>query len=332
MSIDSIWTEIIGELDLPDEVQKDLPSYGEALSESEIEQFGRRLEEDEEAARRALKKKLRETLEKEVFRMRQSVGSLQKSINDLSIPAQGEEEIHETVGSNLSAVRHSRNQNQSAFVREDLSQGIARSTYVKLEAGDSASIRMNTLEDVARALGADARTLMHDQSFFRALNAFLTRLDDWKGRGYNGPRRSIKEATESALDSREKRQLEQLLQEEGPKATPSKMTHLLRLPPLDDADFDTEGARLGVVVGWEKGQLPDIERNLFWQVQTFESGVDYEPSPREYPPVADRIIGAVLTGYFSYYLSQARGNTESLDWDLIKDHSAWADSEAVPGR
>lgn len=328
--LNDVWTQLIRELDLPRDVQKSLPDCEEVLDEDEIEQFKRRLQEDKEGARRALKKRLREILEKEVFHMRQRVGSLQKGIEDLSIPAQKEKEMHETVGSNLSAVRRSRNQNQSAFVREDLSQSIARSTYVKLEAGDSASIRMNTLEDVADALGADARILMHDQAFFRALNSFLARMDDWKGRGYNEPRRSIKEAIDAAIDSRERRQLDQLLQEEGPEVTPSKMTHLLRLPPLDDPNFDTQGARLGVVVGWKKGRLPDLERDLFCQIRTPIPGEDYAFTPSEYPPIADRIIGAVLFGYFGHYLSQAQSGSENLDWDLVEDYSDWADDMGTP--
>lgn len=310
--INEVWTQLISELDLPGDVEKELPDLEEALDEDEIDQFNRRLREEEESARRALKKRLQEILEKEAFRMRQRMGSLQKGINDLSIPVQKEEEIHETVGSNLSTVRRACNQNKSAFVRRELSRSIARSTYVKLETGDSASIRMNTLEDVANALETDARLLMHDQPFFQALNSFLARLDDWRDEEHNELHRPIKEAVGSALDSRERRQLDQLLQEEGPKVTPSKMTHLSRLPPLDDSDLDTPGARLGVLVGWKRGQLPENERSPFWEVQTPISGEDYDSSPSEYPPVAGRIIGAVLIGYFGYYLSQAQSDTEDL--------------------
>jgi transcriptional regulator with XRE-family HTH domain len=326
------WMDLLDELNLPKDLRERLSDPHKFMGEEELDRLRSRLRQDEkEEVIIRLRKKLKDKLELEVERLHQKADLLRKSLENISISSK-EEKMHEMVGANLASVRSSRNQSQSSFVRDDLAKRIARSTYVKLETGKSASIRMNTLEDIADALEADPRILLHDENAFRAFNAMLTRADDWKGRGFNESRRSIKEAVETALSSRAKDQLEKIFRKEGPIVTPAVMTHLLRLPPLDDTERDTPSARLGVVIGWKRGNLPDSERNLLVQVQTPIPDEDYTTDPQEYPPVADRIIGAVLTGYWGYYLGKARDDKDYIDWNLSMDQSEWLQSRTVPGK
>jgi hypothetical protein len=114
------------------------------------------------------------------------------------------------------------------------------------------------------------------------------------------------------------------------------MDYLLRLPPLRDIDFDTPAARFGALLGWVWGDdLPDAEEDLLSRLVKPSPGEDYATT--DFPKHGGRIIGAVLMGYWGYYLTQATRDPEiregnvPLDSEIWSDYLEWQDSHSPEG-
>jgi len=280
-------------------------------------------EEGADEAETQLRKELSKILLRKATSVRSTASQLQKSAETVR-PGGGA--IHDFVGSNLSTVRGSRDKTQRTFVEEDLKEVIARSTYAKLERGRRDSIRSDTVEELARALDTDPRLLLTDGAFFRALHVLLARLHDWRGKDSSSSR-SIREALEEALHSDTREVLERIAINNGPAVSPEVLDCLLRLPPLDDLEYDTPATRIGAVLGWKWGSdLPGIEEDFVAQF----IGPPGE-QPESFPPLGGRIVGVVILGFFGYYLAEATrqekedGRRTILDDELRKDFGQWED-------
>lgn len=234
------------------------------------------------------------------------------------------EELHTIAGANLATCRLSRGQNQTAFVKDELEGQVARSTFVKLEEGNSATVRASTLEEVGAALRLDSRILLTDTAFFRALHMLLTRFHTWSGKGYGKPRRSIREALDQALESKIQEELEDIVSEEGYDMSPRIMNCLLRLPPLDDVRFDTPATRFGASIGWRHGgSLPENEEDFLAQYRDVIQDEDYAVT--QLPILGTRIAGAVVMGYWGYYLTRASMNKDVWAEEELFDVEVWED-------
>lgn len=333
-NVEDLWSKLLEEIDLPPETQNRLADFEDALSHSQRERISKITEtggpgEVEEELRRMLS----DLLSEEASDARSTAARLQRSADAVRVEV---EDLHNFVGKNLSAIRRSRGQNQSSFVQEDLEGSVARSTYGNLEGRESTSIRTTTLEDLADALNMDARILLGDDALLRGIHMLLVRFAGWRGKGWIGSRRSIREALDDALRSDTMDELERIVDRNGPEVSTDIASCLLRLPPLDEVKYDTPGTRFGAVVGWKWGDnLPEEEEDLAAQFIQPVPDSDYEF--RDLPELGKRVIGAVIMGYWGYYLTTAsrdkKGETNRvpLDEDIWEDEMAWMKSNVPEG-
>lgn len=324
------WMGLIDDLDLPSDVSAHLPSEhpAEALGESTVDRLDEMFEDQgPEEARKALRKELSAYLREEAASARSTAARLQKSADSLRVDG---EEIPDFVGANLSSIRSSCGKSQRQFVEENLQGALARSTYADLERGNTASMRSDTIEEMARALESDPRLLLTDKALLRALHALLARHGTWRGKTSRSSR-SIREALKEALHSDVRDELVRIVGRSGPAASQEIMDCLLRIPPLDNPEFDTPATRYGALLGWRWG-IPEEEEDLVSHVVRHVEDYTFT----DFPELGGRIVGAVILGFWGYYLTRAALLSESgdqsgpIDFEIYRDYSDWADSH-LPG-
>jgi len=332
--VQKIWSKLLGELDLPTEVQSRLKEVEDALTESQYERISEKAEiKEANKIEFELRRMLEDILSEEASAARRTAASLHKSAEAVRVEG---EELHNFVGINLSIIRRSRGKNQSSFLEEELEDTVARSTYGNLEGGESTSIRTSTLEDLAEALNMDVRILFGDDALLRAIHMLLVRFDDWRGKGWTGPGRTIRDAIKDALHSDTMDEIERIVDRDGPEASTDIINCLLRLPPLDEVKYDTPGTRFGAVIGWKWGSsLPEEEKDLAAQFIQPIPESDY--GFYDFPKLGDRVVGAVIMGYWGYYLTAASrdkkgGSDETvLDKEIWEDEREWMHSNTPEG-
>jgi transcriptional regulator with XRE-family HTH domain len=333
-NVEDLWLELLEELNLPPEIQNRLADFEDVLTDAQRERISEVTEnKGSDEVEEELRRMMSNLLSEEASAARSTAASLQKSAEAVRVEG---EELHSFVGTNLSVIRRSRGKNQSSFLEEDLEGSVARSTYGNLEGGESTSVRTSTLEDLAEALNMDARVLFGDDALLRGIQMLLVRFDDWRGKGWTGPGRSIRDAIKDALHSDTMGEIERVVDRDGPEASTDIINCLLRLPPLDEVKYDTPGTRFGAVIGWKWGSsLPEEEKDLAAQFIQPIPESDY--GFYDFPELGDRVVGAVIMGYWGYYLTAASRDKKDgsdktvLDKEIWEDEREWMHSNTPEG-
>lgn len=231
LEIVELWNEIIEDLDAPSSAIQFLKERDTLGLSEVIKNRVRTLLETgrKENAREVLTQEVVTLLEEQAQKINHTASTLCSTESSKDIGP------FMAFGENMHKIRQTTGKSLSAFVRENLSESVARSTYHKIENGKTKlSVQAKIIRRVADELGVNPRILLINENMVRSFQAIY--------------QNAILFDINYSCSSEQKSSIYEITGRHGMEMSPPLFEVLLRVMPLES--IHDPSVAYGMVCGW----------------------------------------------------------------------------------